>query len=53
MDKFLLIYRTDNLENTENSEGPNPELMKMWGDWIGGGFAAGWMVDGGDALAGG
>ena len=53
MDKFLLIYRSESLENTDSTEGPNPEIMKMWGDWIGGGFAAGWMVDGGDALADG
>jgi len=51
MDKYLLIYRTHSLENSDSqSEGPNPEIVKLWGDWIGNGFARGWMVDGGDAL---
>ena len=53
MDKFLLIYRINSPGNTESAEGPNPEIMKMWGEWIGGGFAEGWMVDGGDGLVAG
>ncbi len=51
MSKYLLIYRS---EAAPGADPPAPEeqeaTMKLWGDWIGQGFASGWMVDGGDAL---
>ena len=50
MDKYLLIYRN---EIPASSQEPDPEIMKMWGEWIGRGFAEGWLVDGGDGLNGG
>lgn len=51
MANYLFVYRASGLES---SPAPSPEdqqaIMQKWGEWIGGGFEAGWMVEGGDAL---
>ena len=49
MPKFMFVYR-----DGENHQEPSPEemqkAMQVWMSWIEEGMAAGWLLDGGDAL---
>lgn len=49
MSKFMFVYRDD-----PSQPQPSPEemqqAMQVWMKWIEDGMAAGWLVDGGDAL---
>lgn len=50
MPNFMLVYRSKPYSAAEISPEAMQESMKLWNDWIGQGFAQGWMVDPGDAL---
>ena len=49
MAKFLFIYRGGK-DMSEYSPEEMQQSMQRWMDWIQGGMAAGWLIDGGDAL---
>jgi hypothetical protein len=51
MAKFLLIYRGGEGDESKMSPEQMQQLLAKWNAWIGEGFAKGWMVDAGDALA--
>jgi hypothetical protein len=51
MAKFLLIYRGGEGDESQMSPEELQKVLEKWGAWIGQGFAEGWMVDPGDALA--
>ena len=50
MANFLFIYRGGDQDVQNYSPEQIQQYMQMWMDWINQGFAAGWMVDPGDAL---
>lgn len=50
MPNFLFIYRGGDEEMSKYSPEEIQQYMQKWMDWISQGFAAGWMVDPGDAL---
>ncbi len=51
MAKFMFLYRDGNKGPGEPSPEEMQQVLQAWTDWISGGHEAGWMVDGGDALA--
>ncbi len=50
MANFLFVYRGGDEDYGKMTPDEIQGLMKKWTDWIGEGFAKGWMVDAGDAL---
>jgi hypothetical protein len=50
MANFLFVYRGGDDDYAKMTPDEIQGLMKKWTDWIGEGFAKGWMVDAGDAL---
>jgi hypothetical protein len=50
MANFLFIYRGGNEVESKYTPAEIQAFMQKWMDWIGEGFAKGWMVDPGDAL---
>jgi hypothetical protein len=50
MANFLFVYRGGNEDYQKMTPDEIQGMMKKWTDWIGEGFAKGWMVDAGDAL---
>jgi hypothetical protein len=50
MANFLFIYRGGDEAESKYSPAEMQQVMQKWTDWIGQGFAKGWMVDPGDAL---
>src|SRR4029077_9761120 len=50
MANFLFVYRGGEEGHANMTPDEIQGIMKKWTDWIGEGFAKGWMVDGGDAL---
>ena len=50
MANFLFVYRGGDDDYSKMTPAEIEGIMKKWTDWIGEGFAKGWMVDGGDAL---
>ena len=50
MANFLFIYRGGSEAESQYSPEEIQQYMQKWMDWIGEGFAKGWMVDPGDAL---
>jgi hypothetical protein len=50
MANFLFVYRGGEDHHSTMSPDEIQGIMKKWTDWIGVGFAKGWMVDAGDAL---
>jgi hypothetical protein len=50
MANYLFVYRGGDDDNREMTPEQMQGVMKKWSDWIGEGFAKGWMVDAGDAL---
>jgi hypothetical protein len=50
MANFMFVYRGGNDDYATMTPDEIQGLMKKWTDWIGEGFAKGWMVDAGDAL---
>jgi hypothetical protein len=50
MANFLFVYRGGEDNYAKMTPDEIQGVMKKWTDWIGEGFAKGWMVDAGDAL---
>ncbi len=50
MANFLFVYRSAPFDMSQISPEQMQSSMKLWNDWIGEGFAKGWLVDAGDAL---
>ena len=50
MANFLFVYRGGDEHYAKMTPDEIQGMMKKWTDWIGEGFAKGWMVDAGDAL---
>jgi hypothetical protein len=50
MANFLFVYRGGDDVEGKFSPTELQQFMQKWMDWIGEGFAKGWMVDPGDAL---
>ncbi len=50
MIKFLFVYRGNPEADAKLSPDEMQKVMQKWTDWIGEGFAKGWLVDAGDAL---
>ncbi len=50
MANFLFVYRGGDEDFAKMTPDEIQSIMKKWTDWIGEGFAKGWMVDAGDAL---
>jgi hypothetical protein len=50
MANFLFVYRGGDEVYAKMTPDEIQGVMKKWTDWIGEGFAKGWMVDAGDAL---
>lgn len=50
MANFLFVYRGGSDVESKFSPAELQQFMQKWMDWIGEGFAKGWMVDAGDAL---
>jgi len=50
MANFLFVYRGGNDDYAKMTPDEIQGVMKKWTDWIGEGFAKGWMVNAGDAL---
>jgi hypothetical protein len=50
MNKFMLIYRGGDDAEANMTPQEMQAVLQKWNDWIGGGFAAGWMVDPGNPL---
>jgi hypothetical protein len=50
MANFLFVYRGGDEVYAKMTPDEIQGMMKKWTDWIGEGFAKGWMVDAGDAL---
>ncbi len=50
MANFLFVYRGGSEDYQKMTPDEIQGMMKKWTDWIGEGFAKGWMVDAGDAL---
>ena len=49
MPKFMFVYRGGRKMDDASPE-EKQQVMQNWMDWIEEGVAAGWMLDGGDAL---
>ena len=50
MANFLFVYRGGDDDFAKMTPDQMQAMMQKWTDWIGEGFAKGWMVDAGDAL---
>ena len=50
MASFMFVYRGGDDVEAKYSPAEMQQFMQKWMDWIGEGFAKGWMVDAGDAL---
>ena len=50
MANFLFVYRGNPEADAKMTPDEMQKVMQKWTDWIGEGFAKGWMVDAGDAL---
>lgn len=50
MPSFLFVYRSAPFDMSQISPEQMQSSMKLWNDWIGEGFAKGWLLDAGDAL---
>jgi hypothetical protein len=50
MAKFLFVYRGNPEAHAKLTPDEMQKVMQKWTDWIGEGFAKGWLVDAGDAL---
>jgi hypothetical protein len=50
MANFMFVYRGGEDHHSTMSPDEIQGIMKKWTDWVGVGFAKGWMVDAGDAL---
>lgn len=50
MPKFMFVYRGGGGHPDDMSPEQMQQVMQLWMTWIQGGFEAGWMIDGGDAL---
>ena len=50
MANFLFVYRGNPESDAKLSPDEMQKVMQKWKDWIGEGFAKGWLVDAGDAL---
>lgn len=48
--RFLFIYRHGSAKREDPSREHKQQAMQWWMDWIDGGLAAGWMLEGGDAF---
>ena len=50
MANFLFVYRGKPDSHAKLTPDEMQNIMQKWTDWIGEGFAKGWLVDAGDAL---
>ena len=50
MPKFMFLYRSASDCAPNRSPEEMQRAMQEWGEWIEGGFAAGWLLDAGDGL---
>jgi hypothetical protein len=50
MPSFLFVYRNQPFDMSQVSPEQMQQSMDRWNQWIGQGFAQGWLLDAGDAL---
>ncbi len=50
MANFLFVYRGNPEADAKLTPDEMQKVMQKWTDWIGEGFAKGWLVNAGDAL---